>query len=75
MNRKRWLVLAMASVLALSGCSNTKGNQTDGPKATSIYETEDMSLDTVIMAVGDEEVDLQEMLFYLYQIKYLTLSY
>lgn len=69
MNRKRWLVLAMASVLALSGCSNTKGNQTDGPKATSIYETEDMSLDTVIMAVGDEEVDLQEMLFYLYQIK------
>lgn len=69
MNRKKWMGLALSALLAVSGCSQISNNQADEPKPTSIYETKDMKLETNIMAVGDEEVTLQEMLFYIYQIK------
>lgn len=69
MNRKKWKVLVLVAMLALSGCSKIQNNQTDESKVTSIYETKDMKLDTNVMAVGDEEVTLNELLFYIYQIK------
>lgn len=69
MNQKNWRVLAFVTILALSGCSKIENNQADKPKTTSIYETNHMKLDTNVMAVGDEEVTLNELLFYIYQIK------
>lgn len=70
MRKKKWraIVLAVLMAVSVTGCSkNTTG--TEQEKATSIYETEDMKLDTNIMAVGEEEVTLNEMLFYVYQLK------
>lgn len=66
---KKWMGLALAALTAVSGCSQMNDGQANEPQPTSIYETKDMKLDTTIMAVGDEEVTLQEMLFYIYQVK------
>lgn len=69
MRQKRWRILILAAMLVLAGCSNGKngnGNKTD---ATSVYETKNMKLNTNVMAVGEEEVTLNEWLFYMYQIK------
>lgn len=65
--KKRWIVLAMAVLLSLGGCSGQE--DTHKEKATSVYETADMSLDTNIMAVGNKEITLNEFLFYVYQAK------
>lgn len=69
MKQKKWRILVLVAMLALSGCSKTKNDQEDKTKTTSIYETKDMKLDTNVMAVGEEEVTLNEILFYVYQIK------
>lgn len=70
MRKKKWCALGLAVLMAISatGCSkNASGN--GEANGTSVYETEDMKLDTNIMAVGEEEVTLNEMLFYVYQLK------
>lgn len=69
MKKGKWRILVLAAMLALSGCSKIKDNQEDKQKATSVYETKDMKLGTNVMAVGEEEVTLNELLFYIYQIK------
>ncbi len=70
--RKKWLaagllLVAMASVTA---CDKKETDQTDkNAKVESSFETKDLKMDTCIMAVGDEEVSLNEYLFYVYQLK------
>lgn len=67
--RRKWGILALTAMLALSGCTNVDTTGTYEPGATSAYETENMKLSTNIMVVGEEEVTLNEMLFYFYQVK------
>lgn len=70
MKSKKVCAIGLACLVALSatGCSTEQksGNET---KVTSSFETKDMKLDTNVMAVGEEEVTLNEMLFYVYQLK------
>lgn len=70
MKKNKWCALGLAFMMAVSvaGCSKDT-SETQEQKATSVYETEDMKLDTNVMAVGEEEVTLNEMLFYVYQLK------
>ena len=74
MRSKKWLVMAMVTALLMgaTGCSN-QGTVDDaqiyGEGVDSSFETDDMQLETCIMAVGEEEVSLNELLFYVYQLK------
>lgn len=69
MRKKKWCALGLAVLMAVSATGCSKKSDTEEQNVTSIYETEDMKLDTNIMAVGEEEVTLNEMLFYVYQLK------
>lgn len=74
MKRRKWLGLPLVAALTFSiiGCG---GQQTvENPKmygegVDSVFETENMQLETCIMAVGEDEVSLNEILFYVYQLK------
>lgn len=74
MRRKKWLAMAMVAALSIgaTGCSR-QGTVDDaqmyGEGVDSSFETEDMQLETCIMAVGEEEVSFNELLFYVYQLK------
>lgn len=70
MRYKKWCAVGLAVFMAISvtGCSKNTSNHEE-EQISSVYETEDMKLDTNIMAVGEEEVTLNEMLFYVYQLK------
>lgn len=70
MRKKKWCALGLAVLMAISatGCSKNASENGEA-NVTSVYETEDMKLDTNVMAVGEEEVTLNEMLFYVYQLK------
>lgn len=74
MKRRKWLALPVAAALALSitacgGQEAVEDAKMYGEGVDSAFETEDMQLETCIMAVGEEEVSLNEMLFYVYQLK------
>jgi len=59
-------------VLGLTACGGQEAVEDAkmyGEGVDSAFETEDMQLETCIMAVGEEEVSLNEMLFYVYQLK------
>lgn len=70
--RKKWLaagmlLVAMASVTA---CGKKETDRTEkNANVESSFETKDLKMDTCIMAVGDEEVSLNEYLFYVYQLR------
>ena len=70
MKRKKAVALGLSILLAFSaaGCGDN-GKTKDTEQATSSYETKDMKLDTNVMAVGEAEITLNEMLFYVYQLK------
>lgn len=72
--RKKYLALALVLALSCSftGCAKQtkqQGEEKYGAGVDSTFETDDMQLDTCVMAVGEEEVTLNEMLFYVYQLK------
>lgn len=74
MKRRKWFALPLAAVLALNltacgGQETVENAKMYGEGADSAFETKDMQLETCIMAVGEEEVSLNEMLFYVYQLK------
>ncbi len=67
---KKGIALGMAVLLAFSGTACGKKQDTSKKtEKTTTFESSDMKMDTCIMAVGDEEVTLNEMLFYVYQLK------
>lgn len=74
MKRRKWLALPLAAVLALSttacsGQETVENAEMYGEGVDSAFETKNMQLETCIMAVGEEEVSLNEILFYVYQLK------
>lgn len=74
MKRRKWLAVPMTAALAFSltacgGQATVEDAKMYGEGADSAFETKDMQLETCIMAVGEEEVSLNEMLFYVYQLK------
>ena len=67
---KKGIALGMAVLLAFGGTACGKKQDTSKKtEKTTTFESSDMKMDTCIMAVGDEEVTLNEMLFYVYQLK------
>ena len=74
MKGRKWFALPLAAVLAFNltacgGQATVENAKMYGEGADSAFETKDMQLETCIMAVGEEEVSLNEMLFYVYQLK------
>lgn len=74
MKRREWLALpvAVALVFGITACGGQEAVENAkmyGEGVDSSFETDDMQLETCIMAVGEEEVSLNEMLFYVYQLK------
>lgn len=70
---RKGIALGMAVLLAFSGtaCGKKKGtsNVKEKEETVTSFEKENLKMDTCVMAVGDEEVTLNEMLFYIYQLK------
>lgn len=67
---KKGIALGMAVLLAFGGTACGKKQDTSKKtEKTTTFESDDLKMDTCIMAVGDEEVTLNEMLFYVYQLK------
>lgn len=62
------ILLTMAVAFGMTSCnkSNDEDIKKYGVGVDSAFETEDMQLETSVMAVGEEEVSLNEMLFYVY---------
>lgn len=71
MKKKAYVIAGMAAMLALAGCNEQTVDNAKlyGEGVDSAFETEDMQLETCVMAVGEEEVSLNEFLFYVYQLK------
>ena len=74
MKKRKWLALSLAAVLTFSitGCGGqqtVENPEMYGEGVDSAFETENMQLETCVMAVGEDEVSLNEMLFYVYQLK------
>lgn len=72
MKKQMWIAMALSAAVFGStvGCSGLGTKEAENnQKVQSSFETEDMKLDTPVMAVGEEEVTLNEMLFYVYQLK------
>lgn len=74
MKKRKWLALSLAAVLTFSitGCGGqqtVENPEMYGEDVDSAFETENMQLETCVMAVGEDEVSLNEMLFYVYQLK------
>ena len=72
MRKNKWAVLALAMIMACNsyGCGDKKDAPVIfGEGVESSFETEKMQLETCIMSVGEEEVRLNEFLFYVYQLK------
>lgn len=70
---RKGIALGMAVLLAFSGTACGKKKETSNVKekeeTVTSFEKENLKMDTCVMAVGDEEVTLNEMLFYIYQLK------
>lgn len=74
MKGRKWLALPLAVTLAVSmtacgGQETVENAKVYGEGVDSAFETKNMQLETCIMAVGEEEVSLNEILFYVYQLK------
>ena len=74
MKKRKWLALSLAAVLmfSITGCGGqqtVENPEMYGEGVDSAFETENMQLETCVMAVGEDEVSLNEMLFYVYQLK------
>ncbi|SFR71581.1 peptidylprolyl isomerase [Anaeromicropila populeti] len=72
MNARRIFFWGVMAMLMLSGCKKevAVGNMVP-EKTQALDEKQDTTLetDTVVMTVGDEEIEYQEVLFYIYKIK------